>query len=172
MEPIFENVTIETEQIIKEALLFAHHKKLRRNKIFGAIFIVAFLGLGLVRDNVFLLAAAAFYAFWFAWQFICPGWAAKRAIKRKLAFYNQTNPPLTYRFLDDHFEVSDIDSWYSAPYDKIESATRLKSCIVVKVRDKGDFPISLDGFRKGTPEELIDFLRTKYTQPNPANWNW
>ena len=172
MEPIFENITIETEQLIKESILFAYHKKLRRNKIFGAIFIVAFLGLGLVRDNVFLLAAAAFYAFWFAWQFICPGWAAKRAMKKKVAFYNQTNPPLTYRFLDDHFELSDIDSWTSAPYDKIEAVTRLKSCIVVKVRDKASFFISLDGFQKGSPEELIEFLRSKCPHINLANWIW
>ena len=172
MEPIFESITIETEQLIKESILFAYHKKLRRNKIFGVIFVAAFLGLGLARDNVFLLAAAAFYAFWFAWQFIGPSYSAKKAIQNKLAYYNQNNPPLTYRFFEDHFEQSDIDSWHSFPYDKVQAVARLRNCILVQVENSGGMPISLEGFQKGTPEELVNFLRTKYTQPNPANWNW
>ena len=172
MEPYIEIVATETEAFIKEVLFFHNRKRLRFNKIFGGVGAVLFLACGLAWNSVFLLALTAFYVFWFAWQFIWPGWTAKKMLKKKLKFYNQENPPLTYRFLDEHFELSDIDSWNSVPYDKIESVIRLKSCIVVKIRDKGNISIILDGFQKGSPEELMEFLRSKCPHINPANWNW
>ena len=172
MEPIFESITIETEQLIKESICFVAGKKLRRNKIIFGLGAAAFLYLAIERSSPLLYVAAAIYAYLFIWQFIGPSYSAKKAIQNKLAYYNQTNPPLTYRFFEDHFEQSDIDSWYSSPYDKVQAVARLRNCILVQVENRGGMPISLEGFQKGTPEELVEFLRTKYTQPNPANWKW
>ena len=172
MEPIFENVTVETQQLIKESICFVAGKKLRRNKIMMALFAAAFLYLAIVRTSPLLYVAAAIYAYLFIWQFIGPGQSAKKAIQNKLAYYNQTNPPLTYRFFEDHFELSDIDSWHSFPYDKVQAVAQLRNCVLVQVENRGGMPISLEGFQKGTPEELMHFLRTKCPQPNPANWNW
>ena len=172
MEPIFENVTIETQQLIKETILGTHHKKLRRNKIMMALFAAAFLYLAIVRSSPLLYVAAAIYAYLFIWQLIGPGYSAKKAIQNKLAYYRLTNPPLTYRFFEDHFEQSDVDSWHSFPYDKVQAVARLRNCILVQVENRGGIPISLTGFQKGTPEELINFLRAKCPQPNPTPWNW
>lgn len=172
MEPIFENITIETEQLVKESICFVAGKKLRRNKIMMALFTAASLFLVIMNNHLIFYLATALYVYLFIWQFIGPGQSAKKAIQNKLAYYNQTNPPLTYRFFEDHFEQSDIDSWHSFPYDKVQAVARLRNCILVQVENRGGMPISLEGFQKGTPEELIAFLRTKYTQPNPANWNW
>ena len=172
MEPIFENVTIETEQLIKSSILFVSRKQLRRNKILMGIGTAALLLLGLLEKETLLLLFAALDAYLFIWQFIGPGQSAKKAIQNKLAYYNQTNPPLTYRFFEDHFELSDIDSWHSFPYDKVQAVARLRNCVLVQVENRGGMPISLEGFQKGTPEELMHFLRSKCPQPNPANWNW
>ena len=172
MEPIFENVSIETPQLIKSSILFVSRKQLRRNKIIFALGAAAFLYLAVARSSALLYVVVALYAYLFIWQFIGPSYSAKKAIQNKLAYYNQTNPPLTYRFFEDHFELSDIDSWHSFPYDKVQAVARLRNCVLVQVENRGGMPISLEGFQKGTPEELIAFLRTKYTQPNPANWNW
>ena len=172
MEPIFENITIEPEQILKEYIRFMHSKRIRLNKVIYAIGAAAFLYLGIEWNSWLLIFGAVAYVGLFVRQFFWSASFAKKNLKSKLDYYNQENPPLTYRFLDDHFEVSDIDSWNSTPYDKIDAVTQLKSCLVVNVRNKGGFAISLDGFQKGTPEELIDFLRTKCPQINPAHWNW
>ena len=172
MEPIFENITIETPQLVKSSILFVGRKQLRSNKILMGIGTAALLLLGLLEKETLFLLFAALDAYLFIWQFIGPGQSAKKAIQNKLAYYNQTNPPLTYRFFEDHFELSDIDSWRSFPYDKVQAVARLQNCILVQVENRGGMPISLEGFQKGTPEELMNFLRTKCPQPNPANWNW
>ena len=172
MEPIFENVTVETQQLIKESICFVAGKKLRRNKIIFGLGAAAFLYLAIERSSPLLYVAVALYAYLFVWQFIGPSYSAKKAIQNKLAYYNQTNPPLTYRFFEDHFEQSDVDSWHSVPYDKVQAVARLQGCILVQVQNRGGIPISLTGFQKGTPEELINFLRAKCPHINPANWNW
>ena len=172
MEPIFENITIETEQLLKEAIQVANRKRFRNNKIFMALGAAAFAFLGIEWHSWILILCAVAYVGLFFWQFYLPAHNAKRHMKAKLAYYDQENPPLTYRFFDDHFEVSGVDSWHTYPYRKLEGVIRLKSGILVTIRHRGGCTISLEGFQKGTPEELITFLRTKYTQPNPANWNW
>jgi hypothetical protein len=172
MEPIFENVTIETPQLVKASVLFVSRKQLRNNKIMMALGAAAFAYMGIEWSSWPMFAVAVAYVGLFFWQFLVPGQAAKKAIQNKLAYYNQTNPPLTYRFFEDHFELSDIDSWHSFPYDKVQAVARLRNCVLVQVENRGGMPISLEGFQKGTPEELMHFLRTKCPQPNPANWNW
>ena len=172
MEPIFENITIETPQLIKASILFVSRKQLRSNKIIFALGTAALLLLGLLEKEALLLLFAAFDAYLFIWQFVGPSQSAKKAIQNKLAYYNQTNPPLTYRFFEDHFELSDIDSWHSFPYDKVQAVKRLQNCILVQVENRGGMPISLDGFQKSTPEELLHFLRSKCPQPNPTPWTW
>lgn len=172
MEPYIEIVTIETEAFIKDVLFFSNRKKLRFNKIFGGIGAAIFLACGLAWDSVALLALAAFYIFWFAWQFIWPGYSGKKLLKNKLNFYNQENPPITYRFLEDHLEVSDVDSWRSCSYDKVEAVIRQKDIIFLKIEGNRGINIKLDGFQKGNPEELMVFLRSKCTKINLANWNW
>ena len=172
MEPIFENITIETEQLLKEYIRFMHSKRIRLNKVIYAIGAASFLFLGIEWNSWLLIFGAVAYVGLFVRQFFWSASFAKKNLKSKLDYYNQENPPLTYRFLDDHFEVSDIDSWNSTPYDKIDAVTQLKNCLVVNVRNKGGFAISLDGFQKGTPEDLVEYLRTKCPQINPAHWNW
>ena len=173
MEPIFENITIETEQLIREAMTHLYSKMFRRNSLWWGILTVAFVAIASYRNSWFLWLLAAVYAGFFVWHLFAPWRASRRNYKKLLAFYNQNIQPVTTRFFGDHFEMSSEDSWESISYDKIEAVACLKHCVVVKVKEKsGGYMFSHDGFRKGTPEELIDFLRTKYTQPNPANWNW
>ena len=171
MEPIFENVTVETEQMLKEFIQTVHRKRLLRNKIIMGFFAAAFLYLAVVRGSTLLYIVAAAYAGLAVWQFMVPGYHAKKSIQKKLAFYNQTNPPLTFRFFDDHFEVSDVDSWNSASYDKISAIDCMNHSILLRVENREAFSLNRSGFQKGTPEELVNFLGAKCPHTNPTNRN-
>ncbi len=173
MDAYIENTTLETPELLREVICHMNRKGLLRRRLICGIAAVAFLVFGLLMEKLLYVIAAAVYAGGFIWYLIHPWWQARKTHKQKLAAYNQVEQPVFYRFFDDHYEVSDIDSWNSFPYERITAVVRLKVCIVIQTDEKScSGALSIDGFQKSSAEELMAFLRSKCPQVNPANWQW
>ena len=172
MEPIIENVTVETEEIIREGMMHLYGKMFRRNNLLRGIFTAVLVAVAIYRQVWYFWLFAGVYTVLFVWYLFTPWRDSRKNYKRLLAYFNQNVPPATSRFYDEHFEISSTDAWETIPYDKVEGAAMLKRCVVVKVKERpGGFVFCHDGYRKGSPQELLDLLRAKCPYINPANRN-
>ena len=161
MEPVFETVSLDNVQQDYEAIWYFQRKSIWTSVASWIIGTVVFGLLAWLRTSVILLAVALYYGYMAVRQILRPKRAAKSRYQNKLDYYDGVMPPITCLFYEDHCTFTDIDSYYMVPYKKVKSAIPLKSCLTINLADGRTFLISRNGFKKGTPEELQEFLCEK-----------
>ena len=172
METHFENKSLNTVQQNYEAIWCFQRKTILAFLVCNLLFAVVLFWAWCQQGRLLHIIFAILSCVMFVKYLLKPRRNAKQAYNTKLAYYDGTMPPHTFRFYDDRFTVTDVDSFNEVPYNKIRGVTCLKSCIALVLADGRGFLMSRDGFQKGTEEECIAFLRKKCPQINPAKWQW
>jgi hypothetical protein len=90
----------------------------------------------------------------------------KRALKKRLAYYDNMNPPMTNHFFEDRMVSQDIDSVDITPYNKISKVEFYSDLIVLYRKDGRVTVLDPYGFTKGDAQSFVWFIQSKTTTVN------
>ncbi len=168
MEPIFENVTVETEALIQKAFNNLQSKNYLHTFIIFGLGLMLALALYLwQREEVWLLLAAVYIGFLIrrAYQFATYG---KNSLRRRLAYYDGGNPPMTNRFYGDHLVAQDVDSMNITPYCKLKKVEYNGELLLLYRKDGMLITLDARGFTKGDGASCYRFLQNQIQPYLPA----
>ena len=168
MEPIFENVTVETEQLLQRAFsVLAGKKYIVQYAVFGIAMLLAFAQYVWWREFVWLCLTAV-YAYFLCRRIYQYTTYGKRSLRSRLAYYDNMNPPMTNRFFEDRVVSQDIDSVNITYYTKISRVDFCSDLIVLYRKNGGVILLDPQGFTKGDYDSFTHFIREKIPHPTPA----
>lgn len=171
MEVLFENVYEETEDMVYRLNCKVLHKQRILWTVLMSFFAAAFAFLGWILERIPYLLAAVAYLLLAVRYFRMPRRYARKALKKKLEYYNGTNPPMTVQF-GEEIVFRDLDSLQTIPYSKVKNLYMLKGYLCIRTEMNAWHAFPMTGFTKGSPRELTDFLREKCPQLKLPDWQW
>ncbi len=156
-------------------ICFFYKTALRKQTlVFNSIFVAAcliFLVKAILDGGVMDWVWLSYSVFGLIWYGFRPVRVGKRVYKKRVAYYNGNPPASTVRFADQ-IEITDIDSSYKIPYDKVKEAQFVKQFLLMTLETKAMYMFKLDHFVSGDEAALRQLLKEKCTQSNPAKWQW
>ena len=165
METRFENVTVDTEQVLCSLYSYAQKKGIVRQSILMSVFLVLSLYLSYLLESLAFLALAAYYIYLLVKTLNYGRINGKKAYLKRLEYYDNTVPPMTHRFYNDYFVSSDVDSTNITPYCKIKKV-EIKHSMILITRKNGEIYHMCDtGFTKGNVADFCQFIQMKTNMP-------
>lgn len=163
MEPIFENVTVPTQEHIATARWVVQGKgRINNLLVWGGIAaLVCLTNLAMGSFDHYTVVYLAVVAVLSVLQLTVPIRGAKSAYLRILSYYDNTLPPTTVRFYENYFEVRQVDSLETTPYRKLTAAKYRKGVLVLIRKDGLAYYLDTNAFTKGDYDSFTHFLREK-----------
>lgn len=169
MEPIFENVTVPTEDMYISLFQVAHKKYRMRNLIVWCISVVCIGYLLWHLGSPYrwsLVLLGPFYLYLIIKDLTAYRRTGKQVYIREWAYYDHTMPPSTFRFYPEYMESRDADSVHITPYRKLARVECLDKVIILARKDEKAFVMDPRGFTKGDAQEFARFIREKISTSN------
>lgn len=165
METRFENVTVYTEQLMRNMYGILNRKSILTSLLLFVGLLVVFVVPNII-DGISYSAGIliAIYCFFGVKTVIRPMRMAKEHYLQRLAYYDNSMPPENYRFYDDYFVRSDVDSTEITPYRKIRQVRVEKGLILIYRQDNQVFSMSAESFTKGTFQDFCQFIQLQATK--------
>ena len=172
MEPIFENVYTDTEEMFREQSAYS-------GRVIRSIFVV-FCSVAAVGSIVELLLDSSFFhaliaLFWLGYTvylLLLPWIRAKRHMKNELTEYGGVLPQTVVQFFENEVTAKYGRTNNTISYEQITDIIVLDHTIILNVKKVTGIPISPKHFTKGSVEEMYRFLRVKCPVVNLPGWKW
>ncbi|MBQ9148644.1 MAG: hypothetical protein IJX69_03650 [Oscillospiraceae bacterium] len=165
MDLLFESVYTDTEALIHEMASKVLFRKARKWVIISGILAAAFLLRWFWLKKPAGLLGSILYVALMLWYLTVPRRYARKQYQQALAYFNGNIPPACVRFGDAIFYQDGIAS-YTIPYDKLKHLYVMKNSMVFESDVGPLIQLSCNHFTKGTPAELLEFLRQMCPQMN------
>ena len=181
MEPIFENVTVDTEKHLRTLYSVLQKKNIKNSLVIMLVFLAAAMVFLLetviaaywaeiplsLSDYLPYIALVVIYLVLTVMTITRPARAAKKIYLRTLEYYDNSMPPMTSRFFDGHFVSEDVDTRYITPYNKLARVEQKGDLLIFFRKDGHALHVSASSFTKGTLEDFLRFIREKAPQAFP-----
>lgn len=156
MEILFENTYTRTEDVAKEIFRYVFFKR-KPLIALGALFLMALI-LNAYTGNWTIVTLCIFLALVFVFGY---SRNVKLTVRRDEEISQNpitVNTVVTDGYIQPAFSVGSV---YKIYFRDIKQAAQTKNYILLTTKAMQIYAFRKDGFTKGTPEELIAFLRTK-----------
>ena len=172
MEPIFENVYTDTEEMFREQYNRSGWV-MRAGWVAVFLCLIVYYGIVLLTEqSLFYLLIVLIYLAYLVYMLHVPWSRAKRHMKNELTEYGGTLPQTVVQFFENEVTAKYGRTTNTISYEQITDIIVLNHTIILNVKKVTGIPISPKHFTKGSVEELYRFLQVKCPGVKLPGWKW
>lgn len=171
MEVVFECVYTDTEEQLRELYTKLMYQNNRKWITIAAILAAVFAGIWFIERKASDLSWTAICLFVMIWYLTMPFRRARIRHREALRQFNGSLPESRLRFADQiQYRDGEIETFW--PYHSVKNIIMMKTSIALENHMGMIIQFPKNNFTKGTPSELLEFLKIQCPQLNIPDWKW